>query len=68
MSDKNRIGKKVRLIRESRKLSIDDVSERTNLSAAGIESIEKLKKIYMGTQSEYFKRTTDVKMYFLVLD
>lgn len=41
MSDKNRIGKKVRLIRESRKLSIDDVSERTNLSAAGIESIEK---------------------------
>ena len=34
----------------------------------GIESIEKLKKIYMGTQSEYFKRTTDVKMYFLVLD
>ena len=34
----------------------------------GIESIEKLKNIYMGTQSDYLKRTTDVKMYFLVLD
>ena len=41
MSEKNRIGKKVKLIRESRKLSIEDVSERTNLSAEGIASIEK---------------------------
>ena len=41
MSEKNRIGDKVRLIRETRKLSIDDVSERTNLSASSIESIEK---------------------------
>ena len=41
MSEKNRIGDKVRLVRESRKLSIDDVSERTNLSASSIESIEK---------------------------
>ncbi|MCM1322050.1 MAG: cupin domain-containing protein [Bacteroides sp.] len=41
MSDKNRIGKKIRLIRESRKLSIEDVSERTNLAADGIARIEK---------------------------
>ena len=41
MSEKNRIGDKVRLIRETRKLSIEDVSERTNLSASSIESIEK---------------------------
>ncbi len=41
MSEKNRIGKKVKLVRETRKLSIEDVSERTNLSAEGIERIEK---------------------------
>ena len=41
MSEKNRIGKKVKMIRENRKLSIEDVSERTNLSAEGIENIEK---------------------------
>lgn len=40
MSEQNRIGNKVRLIRESRKLSIEDVSERSNLSAKSIESIE----------------------------
>jgi transcriptional regulator with XRE-family HTH domain len=41
MSDeKNRIGSKVRLIRETRNLTVDDVSERTNLSADGIRSIE----------------------------
>lgn len=39
-SQKNKIGKKVSLIRESRKLSIADVSERTNLSEEGIKSIE----------------------------
>lgn len=41
MSEKNRIGEKVKLVRESRKLSIEDVSERTNLSVSSIESIEK---------------------------
>ena len=41
MSEKNRIGAKVKLVRENRKLSIDDVSERTNLSVNSIESIEK---------------------------
>lgn len=40
MSEKNRIGNKVRLIRESRKLSVEDVSERSNLSVKSIESIE----------------------------
>ncbi len=40
MSEQNRIGKKVRLIRESRKLSIEDVSERCNLSVKSIENIE----------------------------
>lgn len=40
MSDKNRIGAKVKTIRESRKLSIDDVSERTNLSVESISKIE----------------------------
>ena len=40
MSEKNRIGNKVKLIRENRKLSIEDVSERTNLSVKSIESIE----------------------------
>jgi transcriptional regulator with XRE-family HTH domain len=40
MSEQNRIGNKVRLIRESRKLTIEDVSERSNLSAKSIESIE----------------------------
>lgn len=40
MSEKNRIGKKVKLVRENRKLSVEDVSERTNLSVEGIERIE----------------------------
>ena len=40
MSEKNKIGAKVKLVRENRKLSIEDVSERTNLSAQQIESIE----------------------------
>jgi len=40
MSVQNRIGNKVRLIRESRKLSIEDVSERSNVSIKSIESIE----------------------------
>ena len=40
MSEKNRIGNKVKLIRENRKLSIEDVSERSNLSVKSIESIE----------------------------
>ena len=40
MSDKNKIGAKVKVVRENRKLSIEDVSERTNLSAELIESIE----------------------------
>lgn len=45
MNEKNRIGKKVRLIRESRNLTIDDLSERTNLNAAGIAEIEEGKLI-----------------------
>jgi len=40
MSEKNKIGAKVKLVRENRKLSIEDVSERTNLSAEMISSIE----------------------------
>ena len=40
MAEKNKIGDKVRRIRENRKLSIEDVSERTNLSAEQIEKIE----------------------------
>jgi len=40
MSEKNKIGQKVKLVRESRKLSIEDVSERTNLSVESIENIE----------------------------
>lgn len=40
MSEKNKIGAKVRLVRESRKLSVEDVSERTNLSVQQISSIE----------------------------
>ena len=40
MSEKNKIGAKVKLIRETRKLSVEDVSERTNLSVELIESIE----------------------------
>jgi transcriptional regulator with XRE-family HTH domain len=40
MSVQNRIGNKVRLIRESRKLSLEDVSERSNVSIKSIESIE----------------------------
>ncbi len=41
MSEKNRIGDKVHMIRESRKLTVEDVSERSNLSVESIESIEK---------------------------
>ncbi len=40
MSEKNRIGSKVKLVRENRKLSIDDVSERANLSVKTIQDIE----------------------------
>ena len=40
MSEKNKIGAKVKLVRENRKLSIEDVSERTNLPPAQIQSIE----------------------------
>ena len=40
MSEKNKIGAKVKLVRENRKLSIEDVSERTNLSVEQISSIE----------------------------
>ncbi|MGP1587698.1 MAG: helix-turn-helix domain-containing protein [Treponemataceae bacterium] len=40
MSEKNKIGEKVRLVRQNRKLSIEDVSERTNLSVEQISSIE----------------------------
>ena len=40
MSEKNKIGAKVKLVRENRKLSIEDVSERTNLSVEQIASIE----------------------------
>ena len=40
MSVKNKIGAKVKMVRENRKLSIEDVSERTNLSAEQIASIE----------------------------
>ncbi len=41
MAEKNRIGNKMNLIRESRNLSIEDVSERSGLSAESIENIEK---------------------------
>ena len=40
MSVKNKIGAKVKMVRENRKLSIEDVSERTNLSVEQISSIE----------------------------
>lgn len=40
MSEKNKIGSKVKLLRETRKLSIEDVSERTNLSVETILNIE----------------------------
>ncbi len=40
MSEKNKIGAKVKLVRENRKLSIEDVSDRTNLSVEQIASIE----------------------------
>ncbi|NLM01523.1 MAG: helix-turn-helix domain-containing protein [Treponema sp.] len=40
MSEKNKIGNKVKLLREARKLSIDDVSERSNLNVKTIENIE----------------------------
>ena len=40
MSVKNKIDAKVKMDRENRKLSIEDVSERTNLSVEQISSIE----------------------------
>lgn len=40
MSVKNKIGAKVKMVRENRKLSIEEVSERTNLSVEQIVSIE----------------------------
>lgn len=40
MSEKNKIGSKVKLLRETRKLTVEDVSERTNLSLETIENIE----------------------------
>lgn len=40
MSERNKIGAKVKLVRENRKLSIEEVSERSNLSVEQIESIE----------------------------
>lgn len=40
MNEKNKIGAKVKLVRENRKLSVEDVSERTNLSVEQINSIE----------------------------
>ncbi len=40
MSEKNRIGSKVKTIRQSRNLSIEDVSERSNLSVETITNIE----------------------------
>lgn len=40
MSEKNKIGAKVKIVRENRKLSIEDVSERTNLSTDQIINIE----------------------------
>lgn len=39
--ERNRIGEKVRLIRESRNLTLEDVSERTNISTFSIRSIER---------------------------
>ena len=41
MSENNKIGEKVRSIRESRKLAVGELSERTQLPVAEIESIEK---------------------------
>ncbi|MBP5568266.1 MAG: cupin domain-containing protein [Treponema sp.] len=40
MSDKNKIGAKVKLVRENRKLSVEEVAERSGLNAAQISSIE----------------------------
>lgn len=40
MAEKNAIGSKVKLIRQNRNLSLDDVSERSNLSVDSIENIE----------------------------
>lgn len=40
MSDKNRIGIKVKTMRESRNLSLEELAERANLKVDGIEKIE----------------------------
>ena len=40
MNGENRIGNKMRLVREARGLTIEDVSERSGLSGKSIESIE----------------------------
>lgn len=40
MSDRNRLGKKVKIMRETRNLSLEDLAERANLKVDGIEKIE----------------------------
>ncbi len=41
MDDKNRLGLKVKTMRETRGLTLGDLAERTHLSVEGIEKIEK---------------------------
>ena len=41
MEGENKIGNKIKLIREARTLSVEDVSQRSGLNAESIESIEK---------------------------
>ena len=40
MSDKNRLGVKVKTMRESRNISLDELAERANLKVDGIKKIE----------------------------
>ena len=40
MSDKNRLGVKVKTMREARNISIEELAERANLKIGGIEKIE----------------------------
>jgi len=40
LSDRNRLGKKVKIMRETRNLSLEDLAERANLKVDGIEKIE----------------------------
>jgi transcriptional regulator with XRE-family HTH domain len=40
LSDKNRLGTKVKTMRETRNLSLEDLAERANLKVDGIEKIE----------------------------